>query len=104
RWLSTWLSNDAKTPLRTANQIRNGGLVWWRRGRIELPVQATDALSLLQAYPDSLISLRRTLRARPSGASQMVLSAPHRHQARSTPANRRSFPVRRGGTGMNVTA
>jgi len=26
---------------------------WWRRGRIELPVQVSDALSLLQAYPCS---------------------------------------------------
>jgi site-specific DNA recombinase len=26
---------------------------WWRRGGIEPPVQVTDALSILQAYPDS---------------------------------------------------
>ena len=26
---------------------------WWRRGRIELPVQVRDALSMLQAYPYS---------------------------------------------------
>jgi hypothetical protein len=26
---------------------------WWRRGRIELPVQVTGALSMLQAYPVS---------------------------------------------------
>ncbi len=37
-------------PAETANQ--SGGN-WWRRGRIELPVQVTDALSLLQAYPYS---------------------------------------------------
>lgn len=72
---------------------------WWRRGRIELPVQAEDALSLLQAYPDSLISLRRPLRARPDEASQMVLGAPHRRQERSTPANRRSSPTGRGAAG-----
>lgn len=43
---------------------------WWRRGRIELPVQAEDALSLLQAYPVSLISLRAPA-AGPAARSQL---------------------------------
>ena len=58
---------------------------WWRRGRIELPVQVTYALSLLQAYPDSLIS-PRTSAAGPCVRGQpMVLSARYRRRARSTP-------------------
>lgn len=36
-------------PAEAANQP--DWWTWWRRGRIELPVQAADALSLLQAYP-----------------------------------------------------
>jgi hypothetical protein len=38
-------------PAEVANQP--DWWTWWRRGRIELPVQRPDALSLLQAYPDS---------------------------------------------------
>jgi len=38
-------------PAEAANQP--DWWTWWRRGRIELPVQVSAALSLLQAYPDS---------------------------------------------------
>jgi hypothetical protein len=38
-------------PAEAANQP--DWWTWWRRGRIELPVQVRDALSLLQAYPCS---------------------------------------------------
>jgi hypothetical protein len=38
-------------PAEAANQP--DWWTWWRRGRIELPVQVTDALSMLQAYPVS---------------------------------------------------
>jgi site-specific DNA recombinase len=38
-------------PAEAANQP--DWWTWWRRGRIELPVQVSDALSLLQAYPCS---------------------------------------------------
>ncbi len=37
-------------PAEAANQPN--WWTWWRRGRVELPVQAIGALSLLQAYPD----------------------------------------------------
>jgi site-specific DNA recombinase len=38
-------------PAEVANQP--DWWTWWRRGGIEPPVQVTDALSILQAYPDS---------------------------------------------------
>ncbi len=38
-------------PAEAANQPE--WWTWWRRGRIELPVQVNNALSLLQAYPCS---------------------------------------------------
>ena len=38
-------------PAEAAHQP--GCWIWWRRGRIELPVQVSDALSILQAYPCS---------------------------------------------------
>ena len=42
---------ESPDPSRFLIRIRAG--LWWRRGRIELPVQVTDALSMLQAYPVS---------------------------------------------------
>ena len=39
------LSNPTKKPFR----VRKGLIFWWRRGRIELPVQKKAALNILQA-------------------------------------------------------
>ncbi len=55
-------------PAEAANQPERW--TWWRRGRIELPVQADNALSLLQAYPRRLVSHRRALKVRSSVASR----------------------------------
>ena len=38
-----------KSPSESRFQIRKGLIFWWRRGRIELPVQKKAALNILQA-------------------------------------------------------
>lgn len=59
--------------------------MWWRRGRIELPVQVNNALSLLQAYPYRLISPRPAAEG-PNGRGQPIVLGPrHRRHASSAP-------------------
>lgn len=66
---------------------------WWRRGRIELPVQVSNALSLLQAYPDSSIS-RDVRAAGPLTRRQpMVLGDRYRHPDRSVPDESSLVPI-----------
>lgn len=66
---------------------------WWRRGRIELPVQVRDALSLLQAYPDRFVS-PLTPAAGPVVVGQsMVLGARYRHCVRSAPDESSLTPI-----------
>jgi len=69
-------------PAEAANQP--DWWTWWRRGRIELPVQAGDALSLLQAYFRRLVSLRRALRSARTG--------PAEHLRRAASASRAQHP------------
>jgi DNA invertase Pin-like site-specific DNA recombinase len=78
-------------PAEAANQP--DWWTWWRRGRIELPVQVNGALSLLQAYPDSLISPRPSA-AGPCGRGQpMVLGTRYRYGARSAPDKSSLIPI-----------
>ena len=58
---------------------------WWRRGRIELPVQVRNALSLLQAYPDRLISPLTPAAGPVVNGQPMVLGLRYRHCAGSAP-------------------
>ena len=48
-----WGNEDLWQRKRPSESIPDseGLCFWWRRGRIELPVQRKNALSLLQAYP-----------------------------------------------------
>ena len=78
-------------PAEAANQ--SDWWTWWRRGRIELPVQVRDALSLLQAYPDRFVS-PLTPAAGPVVVGQsMVLGARYRHCARSAPDESSLTPI-----------
>ena len=84
---------------RRPDSIESGdGLLWWRRGRVELPVQKTLNWNVLQACPALIFSLAaspptKRLVSQPMGllglpASALGQTAPRIHCACSPPSGR----------------
>ena len=75
---------------------------WWRRGRVELPVQKSPPRVSTSLF-GCLFSLHCHPPADFSGASRCFLGGPHRHRGRSTSTFRRPVPnpSRRGQGGRS---
>ena len=69
---------------------------WWRRGRVELPVQKTPRENILQACPALLSRFSKLLPAKSRSTQPITLPHPHRCQSGSTLDLLRLLPYLQG--------
>ena len=77
--LSVVLSNGPRGPRNTRSQIQERGGMWWRRGRVELPVQSTRDTNVYGCSHHGLISptpTRWRLRAESASLSWSFVRRP----------------------------